>query len=218
MKLSIPQRMMIGVGAVSVLSLMALVGGASWAMREMSRALVDERMEAIVTVSSIALTNALIADDIATIDSLIDQVLSHENGAVRMCVFDQKDRRLSTGRCFQIEDKPMPGDTVKEAPVIVAGNGFGYVGIAYNARKLVPPLYAIERRLFLIAAGCLGLSLMIAYVLGRELSVEICAMRVALRGMASNGGPRPLRKTEAKELQQVADAFNDLLSMMGEKK
>lgn len=211
MRISIAHRITLGVGVIGMMSVLSVVGASSWAMREMSSRLVDARMRATVDLAVIALTDAVITDDIAHIDNLVGRVIDSENGAVRMCVFDQTERLLSTGRCRQIDDIPYPGATVIEKPIVISGTTFGYVGIAYDAEGLIPDLTIIEHRLFFFGAACLLMAVVLTHFIAASVSAELAAMKAAFRSMEEHGGLRPLRKTAVAELNEVADAFNKLV-------
>lgn len=217
MRLTVSQTMTLGVAAVTLTSLLALVWFASHAMRDMTATLTEVRMKKTAELVALTLTDAIISDDLARIDSTIDAILSADYGVLRMCVFDQQDRRISRGRCSQVDETPAPGSKIAEAAVVAGGVSHGYVGVAYDPQQNYPAMDEVEQKMFLLATGALCLTIFVSYYLGMVFHFEIESIRKALDHMAEDGELRPLRKTPSAELQRITKSFNEMIEKRKEK-
>lgn len=211
MKLTTSQKTTIIVAGVTIVSLLIIVGFASTSMRQMSVELTETRMQKTADLAALMLTDAIISDDLARIDSAIDTILNSNYGVRRMCVFDQQDRRLSHGRCSQIDETPTPGSRIAESPVVVGGVSHGHVGVAYDPQQNYPDLATIEEKMFLLSAGALGLTILTTCLIGRGFKREVDLLHAAFDLMAEHGELRPLRQTPSVELQRITESFNDLI-------
>ena len=208
MGLSLTHKMMAAVGAVSATALLALVGLSSMALRESSQELIDARMQATVQLAATTLADAVIGNDLARIDAIVDQILAGQYGAVRMCVFNRVGSRLSTCRCTQVNDEALPGTHVREAQIRVGKETFGNVGIAYEYTSMLPDLGVIERNLFLAAAFSLFSAVGMIWLLSRRFELEL---RYLVDSIEKMPAPRQLRRSSVHELDQIALRFNELL-------
>lgn len=212
MNLTLTSKLMIGAGGVSLASMLAMIGYVTAAMHAMSDDLVRQRMDQTVRLTALVLTDAVIATDMARIDDVTGTILRSDFGVQRMCVFDRQDRRLSTARCAQVDDSPLPGSVVTEAPVIVSGAPFGSVGLGYDPTMLAPSLTRIEQHLFLIGTGATLLVIGMTSAIGAVFQVELRALGTAFDAMAKTGTLRQLRRTPVQELARITDSFNNLLT------
>ena len=211
MRLTTAQKTSLAVATVTMISLLLIVGFAASSMRKIGVELTETRMQKTADLAALMLTDAIIADDLARIDSTIDVILGSDYGVRRMCVFDQMDRRLSHGRCSQVDETPAPGSRIAEAAVVVGGVSHGHVGVAYDPWQTYPDLAVVEQQMFLLSVGALGLTILTTRLIGRTFKREVELLHTEFDLMAENGELRPLRQTPTVELQRITTSFNDLL-------
>lgn len=211
MRLTVSQTMTLGVAAATLLSLLLIVGSAASSMRKMAVELTETRMQKTADLAALMLTDAIISDDLGRIDSTIDTILNSDYGVRRMCVFDQQDRRLSHGRCSQVDETPAPGSRIAEAAVVVGGVSHGHVGVAYDPWQNYPDLEDVERKMFLLSVGALSLTILTTFLIGRTFRREVALLHTEFDLMAEAGELRPLRQTPLVELQRITTSFNDLI-------
>lgn len=168
----------------------------------------QQRMEIMGRIIAAALTDAVIADDIARIDVVVGGVIDANNNMIRVCVFNRKGQRLSTGRCQSLAEAPEPGERIHETPVIAGGAIFGAVGIAYSATAMEYDIHQLEINLWLIAGVLMLVSLIIAWIAGDTIARHLCTV---IDQMTAEQ-PRHLTAHSGRdELDRLAVAFNHLL-------
>lgn len=208
MSLSLTHKMALTVGSVSMAALLALVGLSAMSLRESSEELIDERMQATVSLAATVLADAVIVRDLARIDAAVDKILAGQYDAARMCVFNREGARLSTGRCLQANEQPLPGTHIREAAIQEGGETFGHVGIAYEYAGLLPDLAAIERQLFLASAAATGMAVISVWLIGHRFDLELAHM---VESIGKIPAPRHVRRSSVQELDKIAQKFNQLL-------
>lgn len=208
MSLSLTTKMMLAVGSVSITALLGLVGLTSMYLRQSSEDMIDERMQATVSMAATVLANSVINRDLASIDATVNEILMGQYGAMRVCVFNREGIRLSTGRCLQGDDLPHPGTHIREAAVSYGGETQGHVGIAYDYAGMLPNLAEIERELFLVSAAASGVAVFAVWLVGHRFDQELENM---VESIGKIPAPRHLRRSSVQELDKIALKFNQLL-------
>lgn len=205
--MSLCQRLLVTMLAVSVVMLVILVGFASYFLHGTNERNFAERTRIISRLVTAGLTDPIISADLARVDDIIGSVISANDGLVRVCAFDNKGNRLSTCRCRSLSDTPFPDERIIEMPVLVSGETFGAVGIAFSAATVSEEVRQVEMYLFVVAVGLLGFAALIAWWVSDGLTKQINAITFALQ----HDEAADLPVTSARcELDRVAQAINDL--------
>lgn len=205
-------RIIVVVAVTCTLSLLATLAVASMFLHSSNETHFQQRMSIVTRIIAANLTEAVVAHDLALIDETAKAVIAAQDGMIRICVFDAQGNRLSTCRCHSLAEEPYPGEEIFEAPIEVAGIVVGSVGVAFDTRGIMKDVALLERQLFLLAFGLLGLALLFAWLTGDSLSRQLDALVVQM----SRPDPVPIPLLGRRsDLDKVAQAFNALLERHG---
>lgn len=212
MKLTTAQITTTSIAVVTMISLLTIIWFFSYSMRELVYEFTRVRMNHTVQLASASLSNAVVEEDLEKIDFIVNEILTSDYDVERMCVFNQKDVRVSSGRCAQVVGETIPGNIITEAPIIVNGVTHGYVGLAYNIDQRYQTLSQYQDRMFFIAACTFLITVGVTWYIGRVFRLELDSLHKVFNIMAEQGQFRPLRSTPIVELQRITDSFNKVIA------
>jgi len=211
MKFTLAKRMTAMVAATVFLSLLSIVWFSSYSIHKMSRELTHVRMQKTADLIRFALTDSILSNDLAKIDSVTEEILNSDYGILRMCVFNQTGLRLSQCRCNQIDDRNIPGTSIVESLVMIDSKAVGNVGVAYDHNQKYPDIEKIESIMFYISTTFFFLTVGFVYYVSWVFEKEVGAMESALGQMSDLRTSQPLRSTPFIELDRISKAFNKLI-------
>ena len=152
--------------------------------------------------------DAMIAKDLARLDAIITEAIAANDKMIRVCAFDQQGARLSTCRCHALSERPYPGERILETPIMVGDDVYGSVGVAFSAAHIERDIATVERNLYLVATILLGVTLIVAWLMGDTLSRQLQAIQHEL--VAEDPHELPTFPGRC-EIDQVARSVNALI-------
>lgn len=201
-------RIMLAMGLTAGLMLFVIVGLASHFLHTTNEAHFEERMAIMGKMMAASLKDAMIAKDLARLDATITEAIAANDKMIRVCAFDKQGARLSTCRCHALSERPYPGERILETPILVGDETYGSVGVAFSAAHIERDIADVERNLYLVASILLGVTMVVAWLMGDTLSRQLQAIQHEL--VAEN--PHELTTFPGRcEIDQVARAVNALI-------
>ena len=111
-----------------------------------------------------------------------------------------------------INGKPEPGDEDQMISIAVDGQTVGYLGLNhYEPFRSGPPAALLQRQtmqFYLLGAGLIALTALIAFLFSRHLLVPIRRLTRGTRALADRNFTIRIRATTGDELGQLAENFN----------
>ncbi|NCA91140.1 MAG: hypothetical protein EOM92_20270 [Gammaproteobacteria bacterium] len=201
-------RIMLAMGLTSTIMLFVIVGLASHFLHATNEGHFEERTAIMGRMMAASLKDAMIAKDLARLDAIITEAIAANDKMIRVCAFDQQGARLSTCRCHALSERPYPGERILETPIMVGDDVYGSVGVAFSAAHIERDIATVERNLYLVATILLGVTLIVAWLMGDTLSRQLQAIQHEL--VAEDPHELPTFPGRC-EIDQVARSVNALI-------
>lgn len=201
-------RIMLAMGLTSTIMLFVIVGLASHFLHATNEGHFEERMAIMGRMMAASLKDAMIAKDLARLDATITEAIAANDKMIRVCAFDKQGARLSTCRCHALSERPYPGERILETPIMVGDDVYGSVGVAFSAAHIERDIATVERNLYLVATILLGVTLIVAWLMGDTLSRQLQAIQHEL--VAEDPHELPTFPGRC-EIDQVARSVNALI-------
>lgn len=201
-------RIMLAIGITSFVMLTIISGLSSYFLTSTNYNNFIDKMKAITAVLSVGLRDEIISADSNRIDAVVASVIETNQNIIRICVFNNKGQRLSTGRCRSLLDAPYPNEQIIEVPITVDSKIIGSIGVAFSTDDIQSSIHQIHEHLWTITVVVFIFNLLEAWIFSDYLSIQVMAIYHGLIDKT----PVPLIPHSKKyELEQVAIAVNDLI-------
>ncbi len=214
-----------GVAVIEVGLLAVLIGSALATLRDSNEAELARRLELGSRLFVAAAKDAVISQDLATLDSLAAEVMS--SGQIeyvrlldaRGTVLAQRGDPAVLLRPFHPEtriDQVVDGVFDRSTPVLAGGIRYGEVRMGVSVDPLRVLLVSSQRWAAGVAALEIGLVALFSWLLGTYLTRQLVALRRASQRYAAGdfGDRVPVQGDD--ELAQTAQAFNLMAQQLGE--
>ena len=184
---------------------------------------VERRMEGISRLLVASLRDALVASDVATVETIVNDVM--ETGDISyMRVLGAGD--IPIAEVGQIPAQPVKHETQLDLngdefydhvlPVEVAGQRFGSIQFGMDVRRLQDLLGQARRSYLLLSALEMGLVAVFSFVLGGVLTRQLLKLRDASQALASGDFSVRVPVRGEDELAETARAFNRMAEMLND--
>ena len=218
-------KTILGVGLIEMVLLAILVGSALYVLHDSNEVELTQRVKLGSKLLAVAAKDAVISQDLATLDSLVAEAMaSGQIAFVRILdaegvVLAEQGNPTLLSRSFHQEyslDKASDGIFDWSAPVLAGGIRYGEVqlGVSTDSLKL---LLATAQRW---AAGIAGLEMLLvalfSWLLGSYLARQLVALRKASERLAAGDFAHRIPIQGNDELTQTAVAFNSMAQQLGD--
>lgn len=217
-------KTILGVAAIEMVLLAILVGSVLSILRDSNQGELVRRVQLGGELLAAAAKDAVISQDLATLDSLVDEAMrTSQIDRIRILdssgmVLVQRGEAASLLRAFQQDEVENVADGYFDwsTPVMAGGIKQGEVQLSVSLSPLQDLLRSAERW----AAGIAGLEMLLvaifSWLLGSYLLRQLSELRIAtLRFGDGDFGHRvPVKGND--ELAQTAAAFNRMAGLVGE--
>jgi len=218
-------KTILGVALIEMALLALLVGSALSILLESNEAELTRRVQLGGKLLTVAAKDAVISQDLATLDSLADEAMASgqidflrilDAGGVTLA---ERGSAAFLSRAFHPEkrvDQAEDGVFDWSAPVLAGGIRHGEVQLAVSTEPL-KVLLASARRW---AAGIAGLEMLLvalfSWLLGSYLVRQLVALRRASRRFAAGDFAHRVPVQGTDELAETAEAFNRMAQQLGD--
>ena len=218
-------KTILGVAAIEIVLLAVLVGSALSVLRESNEAALTRRVELGGKLLTAAAKDAVISQDLATLDSLAAEAMaSGQIDFVRIldaggAVLTERGDKTFLSRPFHPNigiDQATDGIFDWSAPVLAGGIRHGEVRLGVSTEPLNILLTTARRW----AAGIAGLEMLLvalfSWLLGSYLARQLVALRNASNRFAAGDLGHRVLVQGNDELSETASAFNRMAQDLGE--
>jgi signal transduction histidine kinase len=218
-------KTILGVGLIEMVLLAVLVGIALSVLRDSNEVELTQRVQLGGKLLAAAAKDAVISQDLATLDSLvIEAMASGQIAFVRILdaggvVLAERGNSTLLSRSFHQEyslDKASDGIFDWSVPVLAGGIRHGEVQLGVSTDSLNVLLATAQRW----AAGIAGLEMLLvalfSWLLGSYLARQLVALRNASERLATGDFAHRVAIQGNDELTQTAVAFNSMAQQLGD--
>ncbi len=218
-------KTILGVAVIELALLAVLVGSALSILRDSSEAELTQRVQLGAKLLAAAAKDALISQDIATLDSLVNEAISTQQidririvDANGLVISEGGDGEVMSHTFHQEESVSKVTDGIYDwsAPVIAGGIKHGAIELSVSTAPLHVLLQSARRW----AAGIAGLEMLLvaifSWLLGSYLVQQLSALREATRHFALGNFEHRVSVAGSDELAETAQAFNRMAQQIGE--
>ena len=210
-------KTILGIGVIECVLLVLMVLSAQGFLRDSNQEQFVQRALSTVSLFSDATKNAVIATDLALLDSFVEEIIANPE-VVFVRVVGQDDLVLSKAGSPAALDKPFSSDQSfadiddsvfdVSSPIVESGIVFGRVEIGFSDNKIALLLQNSKRTLSGIALVEVVLVALFSYLLGTYLTHQLQYLKTGSEKLAHGklGYQIPLKGTD--ELAQTVGAFN----------
>lgn len=213
-------KTVLGVAAIEIVMLAILVLSVLSVLRDSNQAELERRVQLGSRLLAAAAKDALIAQDLATLDSLLTEAqATNQLDFVRIIaptgkvLAQQGDSVLSHDREENSTQGAIGQKTYRSStPISSGGVAYGAVEMGVSTAPLQALLWSSQRWAIGIAAGEMLLVALFSWMLGSYLSRQLVALRAASDDIAKGNLARRLPIKGKDELAETAQAFNHMAS------
>ena len=218
-------KTILGVAVIEVGLLVVLIGSALATLRESHEAELVRRLELGSSLFVAAAKDAVISQDLATLDSLAAEVMSTGQINyvrlldVRGAVLAQRGDPAMLARPFEPEthiDQVVDGVFDRSTPVLAGGIRYGEVRMGVSVDPLRVLLASSRRWAAGVAALGIAVVALFSWLLGSYLTRQLVALRRASQRYAAGDFGYRVTVHGKDELAQTAQAFNLMAQQLGE--
>ncbi|MCF8168025.1 MAG: PAS-domain containing protein, partial [Rhodoferax sp.] len=218
-------KIILGVAVIEFALLAVLVGSVLSILRESNAAELTRRVQLGGQLLAVAAKNAVIAQDLATLDSLVAQAM--DSGQIAyISVLDASGTVLARqGDSAQLSKTFLPDthmDQVTDgffewsAPIVAGGMRHGEVRVGVSTDPLKVLLVSARRWVAGIATLEIALVVLLSWLLGSYLARHLVALQSASNQFAAGNFAHRIVVSGDDELAQTATAFNHMAQQLGE--
>ena len=210
-------KTILGIALIEALLLALLIGNVLAFLRESNERQLIDRVTTTATLFATTTKDAVIASDIATLESFVQEVM-HNPDLVYARVSDAYGRVLAQDGSAAALTRPFVADNTVEgvndgvfdaaAPIAVSGITYGRVELGLNVRSLQATQADARRYSLLFALGEMGLVALFSFFLGHYLTRQLHALTAASHAIAEGRLGYQVAVRGHDELAQTAQAFN----------
>ncbi|WP_306149368.1 MULTISPECIES: ATP-binding protein [unclassified Roseibium] len=223
--MSFKLKTIIGIALIEIFVLAILVGTSLHDLRASNERELKSRAHTSAQLLATMTTDAVVAYDLATLDVLIDQVLSNE-GLQYVRITNEAGTVLSEGGAAPAENSPpeigfgetkMYDNTIEvRAPISVGRTGFGTVQIGLSTAQLNDVVAAGTNRMLTIAGIEVVIVAIFGFFLGTILTRQLNHLRDGAARVAKGefGYHMPVKGND--ELASTARSFNQMSSALAD--
>ena len=218
-------KTIVGVAVIEFVLLAVLVGSALSILRDSNEAELIRRVQLGGQLLAVAAKDAVISQDLATLDSLVTEAMSSGQIAF-VSVLDASDRVLSSKGDPALLARPFHADTRIDqvadgvfewsAPVLAGGIRHGEVRVGVSTAPLNVLLLSARRWAASIAAIEIALVALFSWLLGTYLARHLVALQRASKRYAAGDFGHRVVVSGDDELAQTALAFNVMAQQLGD--
>jgi len=218
-------KTIVGVAVIEFALLAVLVGSALSILRDSNEAELTRRVQLGGQLLAVAAKDAVISQDLATLDSLVAEAMASGQIAF-VSVIDASGRVLARqgdaallARPFRPDvniDQVSDGIFEWSAPVLAGGIRHGEVRVGVSIDPLKVLLASARRWAGGIAAIEIALVALFSWLLGSYLARQLVALQRASKHYAAGDFEHRIAVTGNDELAQTARAFNRMAQQLGD--
>lgn len=210
-------KTILGIGLIECVLLVLMVLSAQGFLRESNQEQFVQRALSTVSLFSDATKNAVIATDLALLDSFVEEINSNPE-VIYVRVIGQGDTELSKAGSASALERPFVSDHSfsdindsvfdVSAPITESGLIYGRVEIGFSDNKIAVLLENSKRTLSGIAVVEILLVALFSYLLGTYLTHQLQYLKIGSEKLAHGklGYQIPVKGSD--ELAQTVGAFN----------
>ena len=218
-------KTIVGVAVIEFALLAVLVGSALSVLRESNEAELTRRVQLGGQLLAVAARDAVISQDLATLDSLVKEAMASGQIAF-VSVLDANGAVLARKGDAALLAHPFHPDTRIDqvddgvfewsAPVLAGGIRHGEVRVGVSIAPLKVLLASAQRWVAGIAAIEIALVALFSWLLGSYLARQLVALQSASKHYAAGDFAHRIVVTGDDELAQTALAFNRMAQQLGD--
>jgi PAS domain S-box-containing protein len=210
-------KTIVGIALIEALLLGVLVWNSLIILHKSNEQALLNRARTATALSAIAVKDALLATDLATLDNFVSEILSNP-GIIYARILNDSGMVLSEGSSRQLTPHVRDVDENLEditdgifdtaAPIVESGMTFGRLELGIAIEELRSIFHSARNRAFFIAGMEMFLVALFSYILGSYLTRQLGGLTKASEHIARGelGYQIPVRGRD--ELAQTATAFN----------
>ena len=218
-------KTIVGVAVIEFVLLAVLVGSVLSILRESNEAELTRRVQLGGQLLAVAAKDAVISQDLATLDSLVAEAMASGQIAfisvldANGTVLTRKGDAALLGHPFRPDtriDQVDDGVFEWSAPVMAGGIRHGEVRVGVSIAPLKVLLASAQRWVAGIAAIEIALVALFSWLLGSYLARQLVALQSASKHYAAGDFAHRIVVTGDDELAQTALAFNRMAQQLGD--
>ena len=212
-------KIILGIATIEAVLLLILIGSSLNLLKTSNEQELANRAYTAARLFATASQNAVLATDLASLHSLVAQVLTNP-GVVYARILDRRGKVLAQGGEAKALSKPFVADKKYDqarhglfnayADIRVDGVNYGRVELGFATRALRTVLATARHKTLLIALTEMVLVALFSFVLGTYLTRGLKALKKVTQLIAGGELGVQIEARGRDELAQAINAFNDM--------